>query len=262
MKITTWNVNSLTARHDRAQAWLAANQSDVLCLQELKLETHKFPLDTFDALGYRAAVSGQKTYNGVAILAKKALPEFTDVMTGVPGYDDEQRRAIAVTIGDVRVINLYVVNGQSVESEKFQYKLRWLDAVSAWLATERAKYPKLVVVGDFNIAPTDADVHDPVLWFGQVLCTDQERAVFNHWLGLDLVDCFRKFDQPAKTFSRWDYRMLGFPKNNGMRIDHVLASPAMADTCTNCVIDRNERKGEKPSDHAPVTATFAATFAL
>ena len=262
MKITTWNVNSLTARHDRAQAWLGSNQSDVLCLQELKLETHKFPHDTFDALGYRAAVSGQKTYNGVAILAKKTLPEFADVLMGVPGYEDEQRRAIAVTIGDVRVINLYVVNGQSVESEKFQYKLRWLDAVSAWLAIELAKHPKLVVVGDFNIAPTDADVHNPALWFGQVLCTDQERAVFNHWIGLDLVDCFRKFDQPPKTFSWWDYRMLGFPKNNGMRIDHVLASPALADTCAACVIDRNERKGEKPSDHAPVTATFAATFTL
>jgi exodeoxyribonuclease III len=257
LKITTWNVNSLTARLARAENWLRANQSDVLCLQELKLETQKFPHEMFDALGYRAAVFGQKTYNGVAIIAKRSLPDFTDVVMGVPGYEDEQRRAIAVTIGDVRVIDLYVVNGQSLESDKFQYKLRWLDAVSAWLATERAKYEKLVLVGDFNIAPTDADVHDPVLWAGQVLCTDQERAVFNHWLSLDLVDCFRKFEHPPKTFSWWDYRMLGFPKNLGLRIDHILASPAMANTCTECVIDRNERKGEKPSDHAPVTATFA-----
>ena len=257
MKITTWNVNSLTARLARAENWLRANQSDVLCLQELKLETQKFPHEIFDALGYRAAVFGQKTYNGVAIIAKKSLAEFTDVVMGVPGYEDEQRRAIAVTIGDLRVIDLYVVNGQSLESDKFQYKLRWLDAVSAWLATERAKYEKLVLLGDFNIAPTDADVHDPVLWAGQVLCTDQERAVFKHWIDLDLVDCFRKFEHPPKTFSWWDYRMLGFPKNLGLRIDHILASPAMANICTACIIDRNERKGEKPSDHAPVTATFS-----
>lgn len=260
LKITTWNVNSLTARLARAEAWLLANQSDVLCLQELKLETHKFPHEIFEALGYRAAVYGQKTYNGVAILAKNSLPEFTDVVMGVPGFFDEQCRAVAVTIGDTRVIDLYVVNGQTVDSDKYQYKLRWLDAVSAWLAEERAKYEKLVVVGDFNIAPTDADVHDPALWAGQVLCTDKERAAYEHWLSLGMGDCFRKFDHPPKTFTWWDYRMLGFPKNLGMRIDHILASPAIADTCTACVVDRNERKGEKPSDHAPVTATFAATF--
>lgn len=258
MRVTTWNVNSLTARMARAEAWLAANQSDVLCLQELKMETHKFPHEMFEALGYRAAVYGQKTYNGVAIIAKKSLPDFVDVQMGVPGFEDEQCRAIAATIGDVRVIDLYVVNGQSIDSDKFQYKLRWLDAVSAWLVAERAKYEKLVVVGDFNIAPTDADVHDPAAWAGQVLCTDQERAAFNHWVGLGLTDCFRKFDHPPKTFTWWDYRMLGFPKNNGLRIDHILATPALADACTECVVDRNERKGEKPSDHAPVTATFAS----
>ncbi len=256
LKITTWNVNSLTARLARAEAWLRANQSDVLCLQELKLETHKFPHAIFEALGYRAAVYGQETYNGVAILAKNTLPDFTDVMMGVPGFSDEQCRAIAVTIGNTRVIDLYVVNGQSVDSDKYQYKLRWLDGVSTWLAEERAKYEKLVVVGDFNIAPTDADVHDPALWAGQVLCTDKERAAYEHWVSLGMVDCFRKFDHPPKTFTWWDYRMLGFPKNLGMRIDHILASPAVADTCTACVTDRNERKGEKPSDHAPVTATF------
>ena len=262
MKITTWNVNSLTARLVRAEAWLRANPSDILCLQELKLETHKFPHEIFDALGYRAAVYGQKTYNGVAILAKKTLPDFTDVVMGVPGFADEQSRAIAVTIGDTRVIDLYVVNGQTVDSDKYQYKLRWLDGVSAWLADERAKYERLVVVGDFNIAPTDADVHDPALWAGQVLCTDKERAAYEHWVSLGMIDCFRKFDHPPKTFTWWDYRMLGFPKNLGMRIDHILASPAVADTCSACVIDRNERKGEKPSDHAPVTATFAASSAL
>jgi exodeoxyribonuclease III len=155
------------------------------------------------------------------------------------------------------VIDLYVVNGQEVGSEKFQYKLRWLEAVSAWIESERAVHEKLVVVGDFNIAPTDADVHDPKAWEGQVLCTDEERAYFKRWLNAGLIDTFRKFEQPPKTFSWWDYRMLGFQKNKGLRIDFVLASPAMGDTCTECVIDRNERKGEKPSDHAPVTATFA-----
>ena len=260
LKITTWNVNSLTARLARAEAWLRANQPDVLCLQELKLETHKFPHGIFEALGYRAAVYGQKTYNGVAILARSTLPEFSDVVTGVPGFADEQCRAIAVTIGDTRVIDLYVVNGQTVDSDKYQYKLRWLDGVSAWLFEERAKYEKLVVVGDFNIAPTDADVHDPALWAGQVLCTDKERAAYERWVSLGMVDCFRKFDHPPRTFTWWDYRMLGFPKNLGMRIDHILASPAVADTCTSCVIDRNERKGNaenRPSDHAPVTATFS-----
>jgi exodeoxyribonuclease III len=257
LKITTWNVNSLTARLTRAENWLRANQSDVLCLQELKLETEKFPHDTFSLMGYRAQVFGQKTYNGVAILTKTSQPEPTDIVMGIPGYADDQRRAIAVTVNGVRIIGLYVVNGQAVDSEKYQYKLRWLAACSEWIESERAKHEKLVVVGDFNIAPHDADVHDPALWAGQVLCTDQERAYFQRWLDCGLVDTFRKFDQPPKTFSWWDYRMLGFPKNRGMRIDHILASPAMAELCTECVIDRNERKGEKPSDHAPVTASFA-----
>jgi exodeoxyribonuclease III len=257
LKITTWNVNSLTARLTRAENWLRANQSDVLCLQELKMETEKFPHDTFSLMGYQAQVLGQKTYNGVAILTKTSAPEPTDVQLGIPGFDDPQARVIAATVGDVRVICLYVVNGQSLESEKFQYKLKWLAACSEWIAAERSKYDKLVVVGDFNIAPTDADVHDPSEWAGQVLCTPEERGFFQRWLDTGLVDTFRQFDQPPKTFSWWDYRMLAFPKNRGLRIDHILASPAMASQCGACVIDRNERKGEKPSDHAPVTATFA-----
>jgi exodeoxyribonuclease III len=261
LKITTWNVNSLTARLARAETWLRANQSDVLCLQELKMETEKFPHDTFSLIGYRAEVFGQKTYNGVAILTKTSAPPPTDVTYGIPGFQDEQRRAIAATVhsaaGDVRVIDLYVVNGQAVDSEKFQYKLQWLAAVSEWIEAERSKHERIVVVGDFNIAPTDADVHNPAEWVGQVLCTDEERAYFKRWIDAGLVDTFRKFEQPPKTFSWWDYRMLGFQKNRGLRIDHVLASPAMADLCTGCVIDRNERKGEKPSDHAPVTSHFA-----
>ncbi len=256
MKITTWNVNSLTARLTRAENWLRANPVDVLCLQELKMETEKFPHDTFAALGYRAEVSGQKTYNGVAIISKQELGAPTDIVHAIPNFEDEQRRVLAATISDTRVICLYVVNGQSVDSDKFQYKLRWLDACTKWLTEERARHGKLVVVGDFNIAPADADVHDPKAWEGQVLCTDQERACFQQWISLGLVDTFRKFDQPAKTFSWWDYRMLGFQKNKGLRIDHILASTELAEKCTECVIDRNERKGEKPSDHAPVTAHF------
>ena len=221
------------------------------------METEKFPHDTFSLMGYRAEVLGQKTYNGVAILTKTSLPEPSDVVIGIPGFADDQRRAIAVTVNGIRVICLYVVNGQALDSDKFQYKLKWLAACSAWIESERMKYDKLVVVGDFNIAPTDADVHDPAQWVGQVLCTDQERSFFQRWLGCGLIDTFRKFDQPPKSFSWWDYRMLGFPKNRGLRIDHILASPLLADRCTECVIDRNERKGEKPSDHAPVTATFA-----
>lgn len=258
MKITTWNVNSLTARKERAENWLRSNNVDVLCLQELKMEDAKFPHEMFDALGYQALAFGQKTYNGVAIITKNELPEPTNVVRGIPEFDDEQSRAIAATIGDTRVICLYVVNGQEVGSEKFAYKLRWLEACTRWLEQERAQHDKLVVVGDFNIAPTDADVHDPKVWEGQVLCTVEERAYFDRWIALGLVDTFRQFDQPPNTFSWWDYRMLAFPKNKGMRIDHILASPAMASRCVSCAVDRNERKGEKPSDHAPVTADFSA----
>ncbi|TAG82351.1 MAG: exodeoxyribonuclease III [Burkholderiales bacterium] len=257
MKITTWNVNSLTARKERAENWLRANAVDVLCLQELKMEDAKFPHEMFNALGYHALSFGQKTYNGVAIITKNDLPAPTDIVRGIPGFEDEQSRAIAATVGDTRVICLYVVNGQEVGSEKFAYKLRWLEACTQWLERERATHEKLVVVGDFNIAPTDADVHDPKAWEGQVLCTVEERAFFNRWVALGLSDTFRQFEQPANTFSWWDYRMLAFPKNKGLRIDHVLASPALASRCTSCAVDRNERKGEKPSDHAPVTAVFA-----
>jgi exodeoxyribonuclease III len=257
LKITTWNVNSLTARMQRAENWLRANPVDVLCLQELKMEDEKFPHAMFESLGYRAEAFGQKTYNGVAIIAKNELPPLTNVQRGIPEFEDVQSRVIAATIGDVRVVCLYVVNGQEVGSEKFAYKLRWLEACTNWLTRERAAHEKLVVVGDFNIAPTDADVHDPKAWEGQVLCTPEERSYFQRWVELGLTDTFRKFDQPPNTFSWWDYRMLAFPKNKGLRIDHVLATPAMSNTCTDCVVDRNERKGEKPSDHAPVTATFA-----
>ncbi len=254
MKLATWNVNSLNVRLSRVREWLIAHQPDALCLQELKMETHKFPHDVFAEVGYTAAVHGQKTYNGVAILSK--IPA-AQIQLAIPGYDDPQARVIAATIGDTRVISLYVVNGQSVASEKYEYKLQWLKACTQFLKEEFAAHPKVAVLGDFNIAPEDADVHDPALWEGQVLCTDEERAYFDRWLNLGLKDAFRLFDQPPKTFSWWDYRMLAFPKNLGMRIDHILLSPALVASCTSCVIDREERKvrgDDKPSDHAPVVA--------
>jgi exodeoxyribonuclease-3 len=254
VKIVTWNVNSLNIRLSRVREWLIDHQPDILCLQELKMETQKFPHERFEELGYTAAVHGQKTYNGVAIVSKVPTAQ---IQCGIPGYDDPQARVIAATAGDIRVICLYVVNGQSVGSEKFEYKLRWLRACTEFLKSEYAAHEKLVVLGDFNIAPEDRDVHDPDMWRDQVLCTDEERAYFDRWLNLGLKDAFRLFDQPANSFSWWDYRMLAFPKNLGLRIDHILLSPPLAATCRACTIDREARKtkGEdKPSDHAPVIA--------
>jgi exodeoxyribonuclease-3 len=259
VKLATWNVNSLTIRLNRVLDWLTEHQPDVLCLQELKMETHKFPLEAFAPLGYHAVAHGQKTYNGVAILAKVPTAQLRDVQCGIPGYDDPQARVIAATVGDTRVICLYVVNGQSVGSEKYEYKLQWLRHCTQFIKEEMAAHEKLAVLGDFNIAPDDRDVHDPDAWRDQVLCTDEERAYFDRWLNLGLKDAFRLFDQPDKSFSWWDYRMLAFPKNLGLRIDHILLSPTLAQSCTSCTIDREARKAkgeDKPSDHAPVTATM------
>ena len=254
MKLATWNVNSLKMRLPRLLDWLAAQQPDALGLQETKTEDSKFPAMELAAAGYSAAFSGQKTYNGVAILTRQPA---TDVRVDMPEFSDDHKRVIAATIGDVRFVCFYVPNGQAVDSDKYQYKLRWLAAATAYLRHELARHPRLAVVGDINIAPEDRDVHDPDLWRGQVLCTDAERAAFADWLALGLKDAFRLFDQPPKTFSWWDYRMLAFPKNNGLRIDHILLSPALASACSACYVDRAQRKGEKPSDHAPVIAELA-----
>ena len=256
MKLATWNVNSLKMRLPRVLDWLAQHAPDVLCLQETKLEDPGFPTLELDAAGYTAHFTGQKTYNGVALLARKTLPAATDVTRGLPGLADDQKRVIAACFGNLRVVNFYVPNGQSVESDKYRYKLEWCRAASSFLRAELAVHPRLAVVGDFNIAPEDRDVHDPVAWAGQVLCTDAERQVFRDWAALGLADSFRLFDQPPATFSWWDYRMLGFPKNHGLRIDHILLSAPLAASCISCTIDRNARKGEKPSDHAPVIAQF------
>jgi len=251
MKLAAWNVNSLNVRLPRLLDWLAATGPDVVCLQETKLEDPKFPAMELAAAGYASMYAGQKTYNGVAIVVRSGR-DATDIAIGIPGFDDEQKRVIAATIAGIRVIGVYVPNGQSVDSDKYQYKLRWYAALAAMVRAELARYPQLAVLGDFNVAPENRDVHDPALWAGQVLVSGPERAAFRALLDTGLVDSFRLFEQPPKTFSWWDYRQLAFPKNNGLRIDHVLLSTALAPRCTASRIDRNARKGEKPSDHAPV----------
>jgi len=257
VKIATWNVNSLNVRLPRLLAWLPAAQPDVLCLQETKLDDARFPRNELADAGYTSHFVGQRTYNGVALLVRDGLGPATDLVTALPDFADEQKRVIAGTVAGRRVIGLYVPNGQSVDSDKYVYKLAWCAAATDFLRGELSRHPALAVTGDFNIAPEDRDVHDPALWAGQVLCTDAERAVFRAWKALGLADSFRLFDQPEKTFSWWDYRQLAFPKNHGLRIDHILLSPPLAAKCTACRIDRSQRKGEKPSDHAPVIAEIA-----
>jgi exodeoxyribonuclease-3 len=254
VKIATWNVNSLAIRLPRLVGWLAANQPDVMGLQETKVEDARFPALEIAAAGYQAIFYGQRTYNGVAILSKRSA---TEVRPDMPEFPDDHKRVVAATIGDLRFVCFYVPNGQSVGSEKYQYKLRWLAAATDYLRHELARHPRLAVVGDFNVAPEDRDVHDPDLWRNQVLFSEPERTAFRDWLALGLKDAFRLFAQPEKTFSWWDYRMLAFPKNRGLRIDHILLSPALAHSCVSCRIDRDARKGEKPSDHAPVVAEVA-----
>ena len=254
MKIACWNVNSLKVRLPHLLDWLAEQQPDALCLQELKLEDHNFPCAEIEAAGYQVAFSGQKTYNGVALLARS---EIADVVRGNPHFPDEQKRLIAGTIDGVRVICAYMPNGQAVGSDKYDYKLRWLDALAIYLEEELAKHPRLALCGDFNIAPDDRDVHDPVAWANQILCSEPERAAFQRFISLGLVDSFRLFDQPAKTFSWWDYRNLGFQKNLGLRIDHILLSAPLAGRCLAAGIDRAPRKLERPSDHAPAWATLS-----
>jgi exodeoxyribonuclease-3 len=250
-KIATWNVNSLKVRLPQVLDWLAAQRPDVLCLQETKLEDKAFPFAEIEATGYRAVHHGQKTYNGVAILAKG---EALDVVRNIPDFDDMQARVIAATLGDTRIVCAYMPNGQAVGSDKYEYKLKWLGALKAWLKDELARHPRLALLGDYNIAPDDRDVHDPKAWAGQILCSEAERDAFRALVELGLADAFRLFEQPEKIFSWWDYRMLGFQKNLGLRIDHILLSPALAAECTACAIDRAPRKLERPSDHAPVFA--------
>ena len=250
MKIASWNVNSLNVRLPHLLEWLKIAEPDVLVLQETKQENHKFPQAEIEAAGYHVVFDGQKTYNGVAILSKT---EILDIQKGIPGFADEQKRALAATINGVRIIDLYVVNGQSVGSEKYDYKLRWFEAMHNWVQDELTRHPKLIVLGDFNIAPDDRDVHDPVVWNeDSILTSTAERAALQRLLGLGLHDSFRLHSDEAGIFSWWDYRMAGFRRNLGLRIDLVLISDALKTQSKAAGIEREPRTWERPSDHAPV----------
>lgn len=253
MKVATWNVNSMNVRQPHVIEWLDAHDPDVLVLQEIKQLTEKFPADALQALGYHSIASGQKTYNGVATISKI---EPTDPVTDFPDLEDPQRRVLACTVDDVRVIDLYVPNGSEVGSEKYDYKLGWLDSLKRFLEAEMREHDNLVVLGDFNIAPADADVYDPEKWGDAILCSPLERKALQALLDLGLTDVFRKFDQPESTFSWWDYRAAGFRRNAGLRIDLILTSDAMTERCKASYVDKEPRAWERPSDHAPVVAEF------
>jgi exodeoxyribonuclease-3 len=258
MKIASWNVNSLKVRLPHLAQWCGEQAPDVLALQETKLDDPAFPLAAIQDLGYQAVFSGQRTYNGVAVLARGPI---TDVVAGVPGLDDDQRRYLAATVGDVRIVNLYVVNGQAVGSEKFAYKLRWLAAVTAALAAEIRRHPRLVVLGDFNIAPDDRDVHDPALWREQILCSTPERDALGRILDLGLHDSYRLLHQGGGQYSWWDYRQAAFRRDLGLRIDLVLVSEALRSQVADAGVDREPRTWERPSDHAPAWLRLAGEAA-
>jgi exodeoxyribonuclease-3 len=255
MKIATWNVNSLKVRLPHVLAWLSENPIDILCLQELKQDQASFPLEAIQAQGYQAIWLGQKTYNGVAILVKDGH-SITDVIENLPSYPDEQKRVLTATIAGLRVICAYFVNGESLESPKYAYKLTWLEHMETHVKTESLAHEKLVLLGDFNIAPDDRDVPNPDDWLDKTLCSAPERAAFFRLIELGLSDSFRLFHQDSKLYTWWDYRMMNFRRNNGLRIDHILISAALKPLALACEIDKVPRKWERPSDHAPVILTL------
>ncbi len=252
-KIATWNVNSLRVRLPQVLDWLARQHPHVLALQETKLVDESFPRAEIEAIGYQTTFTGQKTYNGVAVLSRSTA---TDVTTDLPNFTDPQRRVLGVTLDDLRILNLYVPNGQAVGTEKYAYKLLWLEKLAEYLESQLMAYPRLIVLGDFNIAPEEQDVHDPAQWEGKVLFSQPERRAFARLIELGFTDTFRLFDQQKIAYSWWDYRAAAFRRNRGLRIDHILASPVMAERCTRCVVDAKPRRLERPSDHAPVVAEF------
>lgn len=256
-KVATWNVNSLKVRLEHVLQWVSEQQPTLLALQETKMTDALFPAAAFAELNYEVVFSGQKTYNGVAILSQQKM---IDVVTDIPELVDAQRRILAVTCGDVRVINVYIPNGQSLSSEKFAYKMHWLEKMLAYVETQLRLYPNLLILGDFNIAPEDIDVHDPQAWEGKVHVSPEERAKFQAFLDLGLVDCLRKLHPDSVHFSWWDYRQAAFRRNLGLRIDHILASSNLAAVCERCYVDKAPRKLERPSDHAVVIADFAHAF--
>lgn len=256
MRLATWNVNSLKVRLRQVCQWLSDNPVDVLCLQELKMDHDVFPLAEIQAAGYRAAWFGQKTYNGVAILVRSPL-ELECVVRGIPGYFDEQRRVIAATVNDLRVICAYFVNGEKVESQKYQYKLEWLSHLERYISAELKCHSKLLLLGDYNIAPEDIDLYEPEKWRDQVLCSAPEREWFRRLIKLGLNDSFRLFNQEDGQYSWWDYRGMMFRRNKGVRIDHILLSDALRVRALACCIDKVPRKWERPSDHTPVVLTLS-----
>jgi exodeoxyribonuclease III len=274
-RIAAWNVNSIKVRLPQVLRWLESQEKartpiDALCLQELKLTDDKYPHAELEAAGYISLVAGQKTYNGVAIIVRKAAlaaiatdaaTTFLKPIRNIPGNDDEQQRILAATIPfagtqPIRLISAYFPNGQSPDSEKFQYKLAWLKALQTWLEAELSSHPRLALLGDFNIAPEDRDVHEPAKWIGQNLVSPEERSAFAQLIDLGLHDSFRLFEQAPKAFSWWDYRMMGFRRNAGMRIDHILLSQALKEKCSASIVDKEPRTWEQPSDHAPVIAVI------
>jgi exodeoxyribonuclease III len=253
LKIASWNVNSLRVRLSHVLDWLNIHKPDMLALQEIKLENKDFPLDAFTSIGYHAVYAGQKTYNGVAILSRTPAE---NINTDMPQWSDPQRRILAATINNIRLINLYIPNGSDLDSPKYLYKLEWLKEMTAYLQQELAQHEHVVIVGDFNIAPEDRDVHDPAAWAGQVLVSEPERQVLRNWLTMGLQDSFRLFEQEPNSFSWWDYRAAAFRRNMGLRIDHIWISPALAKLCKISAIDKTPRKLDRPSDHVPVWAEF------
>jgi exodeoxyribonuclease-3 len=254
LKIATWNVNSLRVRLPHLLDWLARNSPDAICLQETKCDDATFPGEELRAAGYCSLHHGQKTYNGVAILSRSPSSE---VCRGIPAFADEQSRVIAADVDGVRVVSVYVPNGQRVGSDKYSYKLRWFEALEAWLREEMPRHPRIAVMGDFNVAPEDRDVHDPAAWAGSVLFSEPERAALARLVALGFVDAFRMFEQPERSYTWWDYRMNAFRRKLGLRIDHVLLSPELARSCRACTIDLEPRRLERPSDHAPVVCELA-----
>lgn len=255
LKLASWNINSLKVRLDQVLQWLESSQVDILALQETKITDDQFPKEVFTEKGYYAVFNGQKTYNGVALISKHPIEE---VACEVPGFQDPQKRTLAATIAGIRVINLYVPNGGTVGSDKYVYKLNWLNQITAFVAQQLAQYPLLAVVGDFNVAPTDIDVHDPSRWQGQVLVSPLEREAFLQLLNLGLIDSFRHFNQDLQAFSWWDYRAVAFRRNMGLRIDHILLSHELNKRCIASQIDKEPRRAERPSDHTPVWVSLAS----
>ena len=253
MKLATWNVNSLSVRLPQVLDWLAANPVDVLALQELKMTDDKFPAEAFRDAGYHAHWFGQKTYNGVALLSRTLA---SDVVKNIPGFDDDMARVITGTVDGVRVVGAYFPNGQEPGSDKFEYKMEWLTSLRQWIRAELELHPKLVLMGDYNITFDELDVWDPIGLQDTIHCTEEERYHLRAMVALGLHDSYRLFEQPVKSFSWWDYRNAGFARNRGMRIDHILVSNALKPAVQACTIDKQPRKNERPSDHAPVVVTL------